>query len=418
MTRISSSASTSRHLRRSLAVIVLTALVPTMIGTAAPASPAPGGSRLESSVSADSAGKHPSCSIATPGAFHCWAAWRPGGSRPGTARGGGPGLPESGYGPADIQSAYLLDTGRGADQTVAVVDAYDNPNAESDLAAYRKVYRLPPCTTANGCFRKVNESGGQVPPEPDAGWGVEIALDIQAVSAACPRCHILLVEASSPEFESIGTAVVTAAKLGAHVISNSYGADEFAGIRQLGAKYYSHPGVAQVVSSGDYGFGPAAFPANLRQVIATGGTSLTKDTNGRWRESAWSDAGSGCSAWVSKPSWQHDAHCPMRTVSDISAVADPDTGLAVYDTFGLGPDNGWIVVGGTSLSAPLIAGIIGLSGLAARLDSAQYLYAHHRGLTDVVVGKNGICGGDYLCNAKGGYDGPTGWGTPRPPVGS
>jgi subtilase family serine protease len=322
-------------------------------------------------------------------------------------------MPESGYRPADIAAAYGLDPSLGADSTVAIVDAYDNPRVEEDLTAYRDVWGLPPCTTANGCFRKVNQRGGSTPPSPDPGWGVEIALDVQAVSAACPTCHILLVEARQPTFGAIGRSVNTAVRLGADVVSNSYGADEFTGVLRFGARFYDHPGVAQVAASGDFGFGAAQFPAVWTTVIAAGGTHLRHAEDGTWGERAWGGAGSGCSAWVRKPAWQDDRHCLMQTVADVSAVADPYTGLAVYDTYGLGRYNGWIQVGGTSLSSPLIAGMIGLAGNGGALDDASYLYAHRSGLADVVGGSNGFCGGDYLCKAKVGYDAPTGLGSPR-----
>jgi subtilase family serine protease len=322
------------------------------------------------------------------------------------------GPPRHGYGPADIASAYELDQTLGAGQTIAIVDAYDNPNVERDLAAYRAAWGLSACTTANGCFRKVNQRGGSTPPRGDPGWGVEIALDVQAVSASCPNCKILLVEADSASFKSLGKAVNAAVKLGADVVSNSYGGDEFNGMLDFAASYYTHPGVAQVAASGDFGFGPPSFPATWRNVIAIGGTSLRSSVTG-WKESAWWGAGSGCSGWIAKPSWQHDTHCPTRVIADVSAVADPETGFAVYDTYGLGRYNGWIVVGGTSLSAPLLAGMIGLAGNPSSLDSARYLYRHPDGLLDVVGGSNGYCGHDYLCTAKVGYDGPTGLGSPR-----
>jgi len=341
----------------------------------------------------------------------CFALWRRvGGDVQAASTAVAP--PRHGYGPADIASAYQLDQTLGAGQTIAIVDAYDNPNAEKDLAVYRDTWGLPPCTTASGCFRKVDQRGGSTSPRGDPGWGVEIALDVQAVSASCPNCKILLVEADSASLRSIGKAVATAVRLGADVVSNSYGGDEFNGTLALGASYYTHPGVAQVASSGDFGFGPAEFPASWATVVAVGGTSLMQ-TNTGWDESAWWGAGSGCSAWIDKPAWQHDKHCPTRMVADVSAVADPETGFAVYDTYGLGRDNGWIVVGGTSLSAPLIAGMIGLAGNASALDSARYIYSHRDGLADVVGGSNGYCGRDYLCNAKVGYDGPTGLGSPR-----
>lgn len=132
--------------------------------------------------------------------------------------------------------------------------------------------------------------------------------------------------------------------LGAQVVSNPYGGDELTSTRALRTRYYTHPGVAQVASSGDFGFGPAQVPAAFPQMIASGGTSPVKSGAG-WSESAWVGAGSGCSAWYAQAASQKDSHCAMRTVADVSAVADPDTGLAVYDTYGLGPDKGWIVVG-------------------------------------------------------------------------
>jgi subtilase family serine protease len=343
---------------------------------------------------------------------HCLSLWRHGGSRRAAARTAAAAvdLPASGYGPPDIVSAYQLDTSTGAGQTIGIVDAFDNPQVEADLAAYREAFGLPPCTTENGCFRKVNQDGGTEPPEGDPGWGVEIDLDVQAVSASCPNCSILLVEADEPSIEAIGAAVNTAVRLGADVVSNSYGTDEFNGILAAGATFYTHPGVAQVASSGDFGFGPASFPAVHGTMIAAGGTTLVHNDDGTWSETAWFAAGSGCSAWVDKPAWQHDDHCLMRTVADVAAVAD---NFAVYDTYGLGADNGWIVVGGTSISSPLLAGMIGLAGNAADLDSARYIYEHSSGLADVVGGSNGYCGEDYLCTGVEGYDGPTGLGTPR-----
>ncbi len=326
--------------------------------------------------------------------------------------------PTEGYGPAEIRSIYALDLSKGAGQTVAIVDAYDNPNAEKDLATFRSVYHLPACTTSNGCFRKVNQRGGKTQPARDAGWGVEIALDLQAVSSTCPKCKILLVEADSASLDDMGIAVNRAVALGAKIVSNSYGGPEFTGVIALGKKYYSHPGVAMIASSGDSGFTAASFPADWTNAIAVGGTRVVKTASG-WKQSAWSGAGSGCSAWISKPTWQKDRNCLMRTTSDISALADPDTGLAVYDTYGLdqfGLTPGWIVVGGTSLAAPLISGMVALAGNAGSLSTAGYIYSHRAGLRDVIGGSNGDfqnCGRDYLCTALKGYDGPTGLGTPR-----
>ena len=337
----------------------------------------------------------------------CFAVFRVG-AAPAAADAGPDGLS-----PADIADAYALTDAGGAGRVVTVVDAYDNPNAERDLAVYRRTFGLPPCTTANGCFAKVNQRGDADPlPAPDPGWGVEISLDLDAVSAACPQCSIRLVEADSAQFADLGAAEDTAVGLGTIAVSNSYGGGEFTGVRAF-AHFYRHPGTSIVASTGDDGFGgPASFPAVLGTTIAVGGTTLRPADNPRgWRESAWSGAGSACSAYVAKPAWQHDRHCAMRTVGDVSAVADPDTGLAVYDTFGLGPYAGFIVVGGTSLSAPLIAGLIGRSG--HQIDGARWIYRHRTDLNDPRSGSNGFCGHDYLCTARPGYDAPTGVGTPR-----
>lgn len=350
---------------------------------------------------------HPTCTATRSGDASCFNMWRSGAGA--TARTAATGEKPAGWGATDIASAYRLSGRGGAGVTVAIVDAYDNPRVEKDLAVYRRTFGLPACTTANGCFRKVNQRGGTTPPAGDPGWGVEIALDVQAVSAACPQCDILLVEADDPSFVNLGKAVNTAVALGADAVSNSYGGDEFTSARAVGERYYTHSRVAQVASSGDFGFTTAQVPAAFPQLIAVGGTTLSRSGSG-WSEKAWAGAGSGCSAWFAKPAWQQDKHCSMRTVSDVSAVADD---YAVYDTYGLGADNGWIRVSGTSVSAPLIAGMIGRAGNAAQLDSAQYIYRHRSGLQDVVGGRNGFCGGDYLCRGVVGYDGPTGLGSPR-----
>jgi subtilase family serine protease len=356
------------------------------------------------------------CAVTTaPGYARCFAAVRPGSAgHYRTTRTAA--APPTGYGPADLASAYGLGPVRnnGAGRTIAIVDAFDNPRAEADLAVYRRTFGLPACTTGNGCFRKVNQRGTASPlPAGDPGWGVEIALDLQAASAACPRCRLLLVEGDDPQVANLAAAVDTAVRLHATVVSNSYGLDEWGGMRAYQASY-NHPGVAITVSSGDFGFTAAQFPAVLRTVVAVGGTALRRTTAGRgWSESAWFGSGSGCSAWIAKPSWQKDPNCQMRTTADVSAVADPDTGLAVYDTYGLGSDNGWIVVGGTSASAPFVAGVIALGPAPGRYATAQRFYSRPKTLRDVVGGSNGFCGGDYLCTGLPGYDAPTGLGTPK-----
>jgi subtilase family serine protease len=313
----------------------------------------------------------------------------------------------SGYGPADLQSAYKLPSATaGAGQTVAIVDAFDDPTAESDLAQYRSFYGLPPCTTANGCFRKVNQTGGTLYPAPSPDWDLEISLDLDMVSAVCPNCHILLVEANTNLDSDLYVAEDTAARLGANAISNSWGGDESSD-ETANDVHFNHPGIAITASSGDNGFG-VSYPAASPFLTAVGGTSLTRGGGTRgWTETAWSGAGSGCSAFEAKPSWQTDSGCARRTVSDVSAVADPNTGVAVL--FG----GLWFTVGGTSASSPIIASTYALAGNAASTNAGSFPYSHTGGLFDVVGGSNGACSPAYLCTAVAGYDGPTGLGTPN-----
>lgn len=314
----------------------------------------------------------------------------------------------SGFGPADLRDAYKI-TGTGSSTTlIAIVDAYGYPSAESDLAVYRQQFGLPPCTTANGCFRKVDQRGGTGYPRTDTGWSQEAALDLDMASAMCPNCKLVLVQADSATYLNLATAVDTAARLGAHVISNSYGGGESGAATY--DSHYNHPGIAITASTGDSGYG-VSYPASSPHVTAVGGTALRRDAGARgWSETAWSGAGSGCSAVFAKPSWQKDAGCAKRTVGDVSAIADPATGVAVY-----APVNrrrsGWMVFGGTSVSAPLVGGVYGVNGGAVTAGSDPY--AHTNALFDVTSGSNGSCGGSYLCTAVVGFDGPTGLGTPN-----
>ncbi|HTM19904.1 MAG TPA: S53 family peptidase [Kofleriaceae bacterium] len=318
---------------------------------------------------------------------------------------GGP----SGFGPADLRDAYGISGSGSSSTTIAIVDAYGYANAEADLAVYRAEFGLPPCTTANGCFKKVNQNGVQGSyPKENTGWAQESALDLDMASAMCPNCKLILVQATSNSFGNLAAAVDTAAALGAHVISNSYGGGESGSASY--ESHYDHPGVAITASSGDGGYG-VEFPAASPHVIAVGGTHLVMDGSARgWTETTWTGAGSGCSTVYAKPSWQHDTGCAKRTVADVSAVADPYTGVAVY-----GPTrrtrSGWMVFGGTSVSAPLIGGVYGVNGGSVNYGSDPY--AHTSALFDVTAGSNGNCGGSYLCTAGAGYDGPTGLGTPN-----
>lgn len=323
-----------------------------------------------------------------------------------------------GYYPCDLQDAYALpSTYAGYGETVAVVDAFNDPTAETDLAFYRSSFGLPRCTTANGCFRKVDQRGGTHYPSVDTGWAGETALDIQMVSAVCPNCHILLVEADTDDDFNLYVAVNEAVTLGANAVANSYGGSEDASETTTGDTAYNHPGVAMVASSGDNGYDTGGtYPAASPYVTAAGGTSLFSDSSARgWNESAWSGSGSFCSQFEPKPSWQKDTGCEPsagvggRMAADVSAVADPDTGVAVYDTTG---GSGWLVVGGTSVSAPIIAAAYALAGNTSSINDSSPPYAHLPSILDITSGSNGFCSPDYFCTADVGYDGPTGLGVP------
>jgi subtilase family serine protease len=319
--------------------------------------------------------------------------------------------PPAGFRPADLLSAYKLNPPIGAPgtgQTIGIVDAYNDPDAESNLAYYRSEFGLGACTTANHCFKKVNQTGGSQLPRAEGSWAEEISLDLDMASAICPNCKIVLVEAQSPSIANLGVAENTAASLGANTISNSYGGAEYPTESAIEADY-KHTAVT--AAAGDEGYG-VEFPASSRYVTAVGGTSLARDaeTARGWSESVWSGSGSGCSAYVEKPSWQKDTGCPRRTVVDVAAVANPQTGVAVYDSYA--PSRGWTVFGGTSVATPIIAGVYALAGNAASITSASFAYEHAGSLFDVTGGSNGSCGGSYLCTGLPGYDGPTGLGTP------
>jgi hypothetical protein len=333
-----------------------------------------------------------------------------------------------GYWPADLRAAYNIPKLASAGgRTVAVVVGFDAPTLEADLGTYRARFGLPSCTSANGCFKKVNQSGQASPlPAVNAGWAQEASLDVDMVSAACPGCHILVVEANSDYSDDLGPSVNTAVTLGAVAVNNSYGGDEVSGLDSFDP-YYTHPGVTITVAAGDSGY-RVQYPASVPAVTAVGGTSLTYTGPGTgtgagraWTESAWgapgstSGTGSGCSAYAAKPAWQTDTGCTNRAVADVSAVADPQTGVAVYDsTPDSGGDKGWLVMGGTSAAAPFIAGLSALAGKAtAGTDPASYAYAVPSALNDVTSGSTGVCAPVYLCSGAGGYDGPTGLGTPN-----
>jgi subtilase family serine protease len=403
-----------------------TALAATLTAAALAASSA-------SALAAPTLGSRAVCAAATAGHARClsFVATTPAGLPIAGPAADAP--PATAYGPAQFHAAYSLPTTTAAGgpvQTIAIVDAFDHPFIESDLAAYSARFGLPACTTANGCFRKVNQLGLGAPlpgPDPTGGWELEIALDVETVHAICQSCKILLVEANTNLLADLAAAVDTAASLGANAISNSYGAGD-----ALQDPAYTHPGIAVVASAGDSDYG-ASYPAADPNVVAVGGTTLTLGTGSRYgSERVWNSGvdegtGSGCSNYNSAQRWQTATagwgltRCGTRRgIADVAADADPNTGAAVYDSFpyALAPGHSsWWQVGGTSLSAPLIAGVYGLAGNASSTDyPASLAYRTKNGLHDVTVGDNvgssGDCG-TTMCHAHAGYDGPTGMGTPK-----
>lgn len=401
-----------------LSPLLGTAIVLALAGCAfsPPASPVPSKGdvfALTSDGRAPSRGNSPLCPQTALGSFRCFA-WAH------AARSGIEGLT-----PRDLQSAYRLPSAaNGAGQVVAVVDAYDDPRAASDLNVYRARFHLGSCTAANGCFEKINEYGARGNyPRVDPGWSGEISLDLDAVSAVCPKCKIVLVEATTNTARDLGFAVNAAARAGASVISNSYGGYEYAAYDPN----FDQAGKAIVVAgTGDSGYFPEQ-PASFATVVAVGGTTLERANNARgWTERVWNDpdigaTGSGCSDFVAKPGWQTDKGCPTRAAADVAAVGDPLTGLAVYDSlrFAKNRPGGWLVIGGTSASTPIVAGIYGLAGNGKKLSStfarSIYFAAGSHSLNPIIKGSNGSCPHvyKYICQAGVGYNGPTGWGTPN-----
>jgi hypothetical protein len=338
-----------------------------------------------------------------------------------------------GFDPQDLRSAYDLPESGGSGRTIAIVDAYDDPNAEADLAVYREHYGLSPCTVANGCFEKVNQKGetANYPEAEEAGWAVEESLDMDMVSAACQECHILLVEANNEEEPELNAAEETAVALGATAVSNSWDYEEEWPEETASDHVFDHPGVPILFAGGDYTYRPN-YPATSPYVIAVGGTTLKKEPASprKWEEqvwfrereftfSPWVGSGSYCSKYEPKPAWQTDMACRMRLSNDVSAVADPETPLSVYDTY---HEGGWLLIGGTSASSPFLAGVEGLSSAHSISLGAEAFYRDPGALFDVSKGSNGACSSpleredEYWCTALAGYDGPTGNGTPDGPL--
>jgi len=358
-----------------------------------------------------------------PGVMSCLALIRTG-IRQRTAADFGNKAPAGvGYGPSSLISAYKLPKATKV-LNVAVVDAYNDPDAVSDLATYRSSWGLAKCnkTTEAGCLTVTNQLGkttGLPANSGTTGWATEESLDVDMVSAICPTCHIFLVEAKNSDLVNLGTGVDNAVKvLHADFVSNSYGGSQSKNDGSYDTKYYKHLGDAITASAGDDGYG-VSYPAASQYVTAVGGTSLTKaaGTTRGWKETVWGSSGggegtgSGCAnKYEPKPSWQKHTGCSQRIDNDVAAVADPSTGVAIYDTY---DQLGWLEVGGTSVSSPIIASVYALAdSLKAGTVPASYAYAHTGDLYDVTSGANGTCSPAFLCHGETGYDGPTGLGTP------
>ncbi|HVA32751.1 MAG TPA: S53 family peptidase [Candidatus Baltobacteraceae bacterium] len=327
---------------------------------------------------------------------------------PGRSCAGVPGC----YGPSDLQAAYGLTKASarsGNGKTVAIVDVGAYPTAAKDLTKYRSHFKLKPCTTASGCFSIVNENGATSPlPKKNEGWDQEMALDVDMVSAICPNCKIVLIEANSNGIGDIVAAEVAAEHLG-NVVSNSFAAPEQLSTYPV---FDDHPGVVVVAAAGDFGYAPAQ-PCSFAGVVCVGGTALNIRNGKRISEIAWSGSGSGCSALVPKPSWQKRVKsvsgCKMRNEADIAADASPPTGVTIVLNSNLMP-----LIGGTSVATPIVGAAYALVKNTGTATPAT-LWAHGgtSAFHDITSGTNGTCPSayGYICNARRGYDGITGWGT-------
>lgn len=315
----------------------------------------------------------------------------------------------AGWEPTDFQKRYNLPSStNGKGQIVAIVDAYDNPNVASDLAIYRKRFKL-----GKANFLKYNQHGKQRNyPHGSPGWGFEIDGDVEMVSAACPLCTIYLVEANSSNSSDLDAAEVEAVNLGAHIVSNSWIC--YGSVACVDASAFDRPGVVYTAGSGDLGYDEDGAPEALASVVSIGGTVLFKNGS-TYGESIWYGTGAGCAAGVPKPSWQHDPDCSYRTTADVSAVA---WDVAEYDSYNYG---GWFTVGGTSVATPITAAVFALAGNASTQNAGKRFWSlpngrRHRFLNYISSGSDGSCNGEYLCNAGTKqfhtYSGPGGWGTP------
>ncbi len=300
----------------------------------------------------------------------------------------------SGWAPADFQARYKLPSNqKGVAQIVAIVDAYDNPNVASDIAEYRSEFGLG---TAN--FRKYNQEGERKNyPSASTAWGVEIDLDLEMVSAACPLCTIYLIEANSAGGSDLEKTEAEAVRLNAHIATNSWVCSD--SVSCVDAKYFRHAGVAYLAADGDSGFNELSVPAAFDSVAAIGGTALSK-TGSKYSETIWDGLG-GCAKHIDKPRWRHDKFCAYRLLNDAAAVA---SGIAEYDTYGYG---GWLTVNGTSAAAPLLAGVFALSGNATKQQGGRTFWQARQ--HNFLYRLSGPC----RAYRFGRYTTCSGWGSPK-----
>ena len=337
--------------------------------------------------------------------------------------------PSTAFTPAQIRHAYGFDqiTNQGAGQVIGIVDAYDDPNAESDLGVFDAQFGLPACTTANGCFRKVY-SGGK--PTTNSNWALEIALDVEWAHAIAPKAMIVLVETPTNSLANLLNGVEVAVQNGASAVSMSWTVSEFSGESSYDDRFVAS-GVTFLAAAGDSGTG-VAYPAASPDVIGVGGTSLHLNSNGSYQsETAWSGSGGGISGYEREPLYQAQFGIPddsrgYRGAPDVSYDGDPGTGVAIYDSIGISGAAGWFQVGGTSAGTPQWAALIAIANSTraaerktnlSSTNTSVYAIAKSSMATDfhpVTSGSNGTCGA--LCTATSGYDFVTGLGTPQAPA--
>jgi subtilase family serine protease len=322
-----------------------------------------------------------------------------------------------GYQPSHLRHAYHVaaeSAAQGGDQTIAVVVAHHDPLVEADLNVYRVAFGMAPCLEATGCLTELWASGNadgrgerntSTAPSFNQGWAIEEELDVEMVSAICPHCKIIVSEAVNGTLKNLSDAVNAAVTQGATEVSNSYTIAEASGMDQYNSAY-EHDGVPITAAAGDKGYG-VGYPASISKVTAVGGASLVK-TGDTWEEAVWPGTGSGCSGFEKKPSWQTDSGCSYRTVNDLAVVADPATGVSAFVAY----TGGWAVFGGTSVGAPIVAGLYALAGNGAHLNSPKTLYEHADSFAPITSRSNGTCYPNYLCSGGPGYDGPSGLGMP------